>query len=83
LDRAKLRWIQSNEAINITFDAFLQSLWSKPTNSILSIYTGAWFYTIHNGDVQVILLFHVEKKYNTKQKLCELGIYNKVIENLS
>jgi hypothetical protein len=75
----ELNWIQSNEAINITFDAF-PAEFMEQTNKIPSyqfIQGGTLVFTqSYNGDVQVILLFPIVENTTPETSSMELGIYN-------
>ena len=75
----QLNWIQSNEAVNITFDSFPPDLMEQ-TNKIMSyqfIQGGSLVFTqSYNGDVQVIILFPIVENTTLENSSLELGIYN-------
>lgn len=80
----ELNWIQSNEAINITFNSFPVELMIQ-TNKLPSyqfIQGGSLVFTqSYNGDVQVILLFPVVENTSPENSFIELGIYDPKIIN--
>jgi hypothetical protein len=75
----ELNWIQSNEAINITFYSFPDEF-MKQTHKIPSyqfIQGGSLVFTqSYNGDVQVILLFPVVENSSPENSFIDLGIFD-------
>ncbi|HWR93951.1 MAG TPA: hypothetical protein VN192_01985 [Flavobacterium sp.] len=75
----ELNWIQSNEAINISFDSFPPELLDQ-TNKIPSyqfIQGAALVFTqTYNGDVLVIILFPLVDNTTPENSSLELGNYN-------
>ncbi|VXB30972.1 conserved hypothetical protein [Flavobacterium sp. 9AF] len=74
----ELNWIQSNEAINITFDSFPPELMEK-TNLITSyqfIQGGSLVFSqSYSGDVHVIILFPIVEDTSIENSSIELGIF--------
>lgn len=75
----QLNWIQSNEAVNITFDSFPPKLMEQ-TNKIPSyqfIQGGSLVFTqSYNGDVQVLILFPIVENTTVENSVLELGIFS-------
>lgn len=74
----ELNWIQSNEAINITFDSFPPELMEK-TNLIASyqfIQGGSLVFSqSYSGDIHVIILFPIVEDTSIENSSIELGIF--------
>jgi len=74
----ELNWMQSNEAINITFDSFPPDLIEK-TNLIPSyqfIQGGALVFSqSYSGDVYTFILFPVIENMPTENNSFDLGVY--------
>lgn len=75
----ELNWIQSNEAINISFDTFPPEL-LKQTNKIKSyqfIQGAALVFTqSYNGDVLILILFPIVENTLPENSSLELGTFN-------
>ncbi len=76
----ELNWIQSNEAVNITFDSFppdmIEFTNRLPTYQFLQ--GGSLVFSqLHNGDVNVMILFPViDNSLPTENDTQDLGTYN-------
>lgn len=74
----ELNWIQSNEAVNITFDSFPPDIITK-TNQIPSyqflLGSALVFSQSYNGDVHVVLLFPIVENSTIENSSQELGVY--------
>lgn len=77
----ELNWIQSNEAVNITFDSFPPDFIEK-TNQIPSyqFIQGATlvFTQSYNGDVNVMVLFPIVENSTPENSSIELGIFSPI-----
>ena len=80
----ELNWINTNEAINITFDSFPLELIPK-TNKIpaYQFIQGAAlvFSQAYNGDIYVLILFPIVENLPIEKSSVDLGIYTP--DNLS
>lgn len=77
----ELNWIQSNEAVNITFDSFPPDFIEK-ANKIPSFQfiQGATlvFNQSYNGDVNIVVLFPIVENSTPENSSIELGVFSPI-----
>lgn len=77
----ELSWMNTNEAVNITFDSFPPDL-IKKTNHIPSyqfVQGGALVFSqSYSGDVSVFILFPIVENMHVENNSIDLGFYNPV-----
>ena len=71
----ELKWIHTNEAVNITFDSFPEDLNKIPTYQFLQ--GGALVFSqLHNGDIEIFVTFPILENWIVPEsEIVELGVF--------
>lgn len=75
----QLNWLTSNESINITFDAYPETLIQQnkvPASHEFITGCALIFSQAYNGEIHIFILFPIVDNLDVEESTLQLGIYN-------